>query len=93
MRVILTYLSLSSTDCPSSTLTADAFVVPSTEAESGSVIEAIEAAFDPPVAIEIFTFVVVVVLGIGAIPPLITGAHDVLTVFVFGAGPIRMNSE
>lgn len=84
----LTYLSLSSTDCPSSTLTADAFVGPSTEAESGSVI----VEFDPPLAVEIFTFVVVVVLDIGAPPP-ITGAHDVLTVFVFSAGPVKANAR
>lgn len=64
-------------------MTADAFVAPSTEAESGSVIVAFA---DPPLPVEMFTFVVVV-LGIG-VPPLVTAAHDVLAAFVvFGAAP------
>lgn len=64
-------------------MTADAFVAPSTEAESVSVIVAFD---DPPLAVETFTFVVVE-LGID-VPPLVTAAHDPLTEFVvFGAGP------
>lgn len=82
----LTYLSLSSTDCPSSALTVDVFVGPSTEAESGSVtvVDITFAGFDTPLAVELFTFVV-------AGPALVTGAHDVLTVFVaIGAGPLEL---
>lgn len=89
-----TYLSLSSTDCPSSALTADAFVGPSTEAESGSVTAAdiTFAGFDAPPAVELFTFAAV------ALPTLVTGAPDVLTAFVvFGAGPaaiaIKMDNQ